>query len=180
MIADTRKKSRYFSFLDVSPVVSNVGLRTFACGGAGLLGFVVLLLLAAEQDSRYVEDKSDQVQVCKLLCIGVWVRRYFGRQDSLATYDLYAVDRGEDDDDSDQDFLQPRFASFVCHAMLFCFSPRPCINNLLLAHSGVLQEYDQTYYPRLIVVIILSLGALLGFGGLCVTHIGKPLHVSAT
>ncbi len=37
--------------------------RTFACGGAGLLGFVVFILLVAEQDSRYVEDKSDQIQV---------------------------------------------------------------------------------------------------------------------
>lgn len=37
--------------------------RTFACGGAGLVGFVVFILLVAEQDSRYVEDKSDQIQV---------------------------------------------------------------------------------------------------------------------
>lgn len=51
-----------------------MGLRTFACGGAGLLGFVVLLLLVAEQDSRYVEDKSDQIQVriqIVYVCIGV-------------------------------------------------------------------------------------------------------------
>jgi len=39
--------------------------RTFACGGAGLLGFVVFILLVAEQDSRYVEDKSDQIQVVR-------------------------------------------------------------------------------------------------------------------
>lgn len=44
-----------------------VGSRTFACGGMCLVGFVVILLLIAEQDSRYVEDKSDQIQVC-------WVR----------------------------------------------------------------------------------------------------------
>lgn len=47
----------------VSPNQSNTDPRTFACGGAGLLGFVVFLLLVAEQDSRYVEDKSDQIQV---------------------------------------------------------------------------------------------------------------------
>lgn len=42
--------------------------RAFSCGGAGLLGFVFLLLLVAEQDSRYVEDKSDQLEVGA----GVW------------------------------------------------------------------------------------------------------------
>lgn len=41
----------------------DVDERAFACGGAGLLGFVVLLLFVAEQDSRYVQDKSDQLQV---------------------------------------------------------------------------------------------------------------------
>ena len=46
-------------------VVATLDPRTFACGGAGLLGFVVFILLVAEQDSRYVEDKSDQIQVTR-------------------------------------------------------------------------------------------------------------------
>ena len=33
------------------------------------MGFVVLLLLVAEQDSRYVEDKSDQIQVLQQLIV---------------------------------------------------------------------------------------------------------------
>lgn len=47
----------------------DVDQRAFACGGAGLLGFVVLLLFVAEQDSRYVQDKSDQLQVWYEYCL---------------------------------------------------------------------------------------------------------------
>lgn len=42
------------------------------------------------------------------------------------------------------------------------------------------QEYDQAFYPRLVIVLILVLAALMGLGGVCVTHIGKPVYVSAT
>ncbi|CAM9771072.1 unnamed protein product [Laminaria digitata] len=95
-----------FFFSLLAAVVCLVGATTprpgaFACGGAGLLGFVVLLLLVAEQDSRYVQDKSDQ-----------------------------------------------------------------------------LQEYDQAFYPRLVIVLILLLAALVGLGGVCVAHIGKPVYAT--
>ncbi|CAN0262524.1 unnamed protein product [Ectocarpus sp. 6 AP-2014] len=95
-----------FFFSMVAAVVCLVGATTprpgtFACGGAGLLGFVMFILLVAEQDSRYVEDKSDQIQ-----------------------------------------------------------------------------DYDQTFYPRLITVLFMALAGLLGLGGLCVMHIGKPVHAT--
>ena len=56
-----------------------VGQRAFACGGAGLFGFVVLLLFVAEQDSRYVQDKSDQLQVCKAVGVDVCIAQYARR-----------------------------------------------------------------------------------------------------
>lgn len=46
--------------------------------------------------------------------------------------------------------------------------------------SVLLQEYDQAFYPRLVIVLILVLAALVGLGGFCVTHIGKPIYVSTT
>ena len=45
-----------------------IAQRAFACGGAGLLGFVFFILLVAEKDSRYVEDKSDHLQVREVSC----------------------------------------------------------------------------------------------------------------
>ncbi|CAM9889680.1 unnamed protein product [Pylaiella littoralis] len=95
-----------FFFSMVAAVICVVGATTprpgtFACGGMCLVGFVVILLLIAEQDSRYVEDKSDQIQ-----------------------------------------------------------------------------EYDQTFYPRLVAVLVLALAVLVGLGALCVVHIGKPLHAT--
>ncbi|CAM9397758.1 unnamed protein product [Hapterophycus canaliculatus] len=95
-----------FIFSMVAVVACLVGATTprpgtFACAGTGLLGFVILILLVAEQDSRYVEDKSDQIQ-----------------------------------------------------------------------------DYDHTFYPRLVAVVILALAALLGLGALCVMHIGKPVYAT--
>ncbi|CAM9243070.1 unnamed protein product [Scytosiphon promiscuus] len=95
-----------FFFSMVAVVVCLIGATTprpgtFACAGTGLLGFVILILLVAEQDSRYVEDKSDQIQ-----------------------------------------------------------------------------EYDQTFYPRLVAVLVLALAALLGAGGLCVMHVAKPVYAT--
>ena len=42
------------------------------------------------------------------------------------------------------------------------------------------QEYDQAFYPRLIIVLILGSAALVGLGGVCATHVGKPIYVSTT
>lgn len=42
------------------------------------------------------------------------------------------------------------------------------------------QEYDQTFYPRVVVVLILAMAVLVGLGTLCVVHIGKPIQVSAS
>lgn len=42
------------------------------------------------------------------------------------------------------------------------------------------QEYDQTFYPRLALIFIMIVAALVGLASVCITHIGKPLRVSAS
>ncbi|CAM9652183.1 unnamed protein product [Sphacelaria rigidula] len=95
-----------FFFSLVSIVVCLVGATTprpgeFACGGAGILGFVLLILVIAERESKYVEDTSNQIH-----------------------------------------------------------------------------EYDQTFYPRLALIFIMIVAALVGLASVCITHIGKPLRAT--
>lgn len=51
--------------------------------------------------------------------------------------------------------------------------------NQLILDPKYCQEYDQAFYPRLFLVLLLGLAALFGLGGLCVVHFAKPVHVRA-
>ncbi|CAM9800571.1 unnamed protein product [Choristocarpus tenellus] len=56
-----------FFFSIISILICLVGATTprpgvFSCGGTAVIGVVLLVLLTAERESRYVEDKSDQLQ----------------------------------------------------------------------------------------------------------------------
>ncbi|CAN0000090.1 unnamed protein product [Discosporangium mesarthrocarpum] len=95
-----------FFFSLVSVLICLIGATTprpgaFICGGISLVSLVTLVLLTAQRESRFVEDKSDQ-----------------------------------------------------------------------------LQEYDETFYPRVIILTIIALAALVGLGGLCVSHIAVPIHAT--
>lgn len=39
------------------------------------------------------------------------------------------------------------------------------------------QDYDQIFYPRLVLALLMVLAAIIGLGNLCTTQFGKPLHV---
>lgn len=71
-------------------------------------------------------------------------------------------------------------SNYTCRNSFAIFAANSRTNGAGTNANLVRQDYDQTFYPRLITVLLMALAGLLGLGGLCVMHIGKPVHVSAT